>query len=112
MSVDHHLWQSPYSWRYGSDEMRALWGERGGEGNYWSDYLGWDQDGDGRGDRPYRVDSFHASLLYRYPSAALLLRSPALELLGRLQERLPTLRVPTIREEHPAMVDPVPREAQ
>jgi len=89
-----------------------FWGEPGGEGNYWSDYLGWDQDGDGRGDRPYRVDSFHASLLYRYPSAALLLRSPALELLGRLQERLPTLRVPTIREEHPAMVDPVPREAQ
>ncbi len=29
MSVDHHLWQSPYSWRYGSDEMRALWGEHG-----------------------------------------------------------------------------------
>ena len=88
------------------------WGEPDGQGNYWSDYLGWDQDADGRGDRPYRVDSFHANLLYRYPSAALLLRSPALELLGRLQERLPALRVPTIREEHPAMVDPVPREAE
>ena len=82
------------------------WGEGDGEGNRWSDYLGWDQDGDGRGDRPYRVDSFHASLLYRYPSAALLLRSPALEILGRLQERLPALRVPTIFEEHPAMTDP------
>ena len=82
------------------------WGEPDGQGNRWSDYLGWDQDGDGRGDRPYRVDSFHASLLYRYPSAALLLRSPALEILGRLQERLPALTVPTIREEHPAMTDP------
>ncbi len=89
-----------------------IWDEPDGQGNYWSDYLGWDQDGDGRGDRAYRVDSFHASLLYRYPAAALLLRSPALEILGRLQERLPALRVPTIREAHPAMVDPVPRQAE
>ena len=67
-----------------------------GRGNYWSDYLGWDQDGDGIGDRPYRVDSFTADLLYRFPSAALLLRSPALELLAHLQERRPFLRVPTV----------------
>jgi nitrous oxidase accessory protein len=72
-----------------------LWGETG-RGNHWGDYLGWDQDGDGIGDRPHRVDSFTAGLLYRYPSAALLLRSPALEALAHLSDRLPMLRTPTV----------------
>lgn len=72
-----------------------IWGESG-RGNRWGDYLGWDQDGDGIGDRPHRVDSFTAGLLYRYPGAALLLRSPALETLAHLADRLPMLRTPTI----------------
>jgi nitrous oxidase accessory protein len=75
-------------------------GERGA-GNYWSDYFGWDQNSDGFGDRPYRVDSFTNSLLYRYPSAVLLLRSPSIELLSHLEERLPLLRVPTVIDRHP-----------
>lgn len=72
-------------------------------GNYWSDYLGWDQDGDGRGDRPHRLDALRATLLHRYPAVALLLSSPALELLARLQERLPHLAVPAIFESAPAV---------
>ena len=72
-----------------------IWGESG-RGNRWGDYLGWDQDGDGIGDRPHRVDSFTAGLLYRHPGAALLLRSPALETLAHLADRLPMLRTPTI----------------
>jgi nitrous oxidase accessory protein len=73
----------------------------GEDGNYWSDYLGWDQDGDGVGDRPYRVDSFTSGLLFRFPSAVLLLRSPSLELLAHLQERLPFLRVATVVDHSP-----------
>jgi len=89
--------------------------EWGGEdsGNHFSDYLGWDQDSDGRGDRPYRVESFRSHLLHRYPSAVLLLNSPALELLSRLQERMPALRTPTIIEPAPAMtaeLAPAPEE--
>lgn len=75
-------------------------------GNYWSDYLGWDQDNDGYGDRPHRLDSFRSTLLHRFPVAALLLNSPALELLARLQEQLPALRTPAIYETHPAVVPP------
>jgi nitrous oxidase accessory protein len=72
-----------------------IWGESG-RGNFWGDYLGWDQNGDGVGDRPHRVDSFTAGLLYRYPSAVLLLRSPALEMLAHLADQLVLLRAPTI----------------
>lgn len=84
-----------------------IWGADG-RGNYWSDYLGWDQDGDGVGDRPHRVDSFTAELLYRYPSAALLLRSPALETLAHLAARLPMLRAPTIVDVAPRLKEDLP----
>ena len=78
-----------------------IWGVGNSVGNYWSDYLGWDQDGDGYGDRPYRCDSFTANLLYRFPSSVLLLRSPALELLKHMEQKLPVLRVPTIIDKRP-----------
>jgi nitrous oxidase accessory protein len=74
---------------------------REGQGNRWGDYLGWDADSDGIGERPYRVDSFQSNLIYRYPAAALLLRSPSLELLTLLERRLPLMRVPTVIDKHP-----------
>lgn len=84
----------------GSEDL--VWGEEA-PGNVWSDYTGWDQDGDGYGDRPYRVDSFTASLTHRYPSSVYLLRSPVLELLSHLESKLPVLRVPTVVDRSPAM---------
>ena len=76
--------------------------------NYWSDYLGWDQDGDGQGDRPYRNDAFLAQLLHRFPQAVLLLNSPTLELIGHVQTQLPTLRVPTVLDAAPLLDPPRP----
>ena len=84
----------------GSRDM--IWGETP-PGNHYSDYLGWDQDADGIGDRPYRVDSMGAVLVERYPAAALLLRSPALELLVHLEQRMPVLRVFTLVDRSPRM---------
>lgn len=81
-----------------SSDLR--WGV-GGVGNHWGDYLGWDQDGDGVGDRPYRVDSFVAHLLYRFPQAGLLVRSPALELLAMLSDKMPLWQVKTVIDERP-----------
>ena len=77
-----------------------VWGTSG-RGNRWGDYLGWDQDGDGVGDRPYRVNGLKASLLYRYPAVILLLRSPALESIFHMADRLPIFRTPTIVDESP-----------
>ncbi|MBX7190609.1 MAG: nitrous oxide reductase family maturation protein NosD [Sandaracinaceae bacterium] len=83
---------------FGNRDMR--WGEPT-EGNHFSDYLGWDQDHDGVGERPYRVDSLTSNLIYRFPAAALLLRSPALELLAHLQDGLPMFRVATVTDTAP-----------
>jgi len=88
-----------------------LWGDEG-PGNYWSDYIGWDQNGDGVGDRPHRVDSFTTSLLHRYPSASLLLRSPALGMLAHMAERMPMFRSPAVIDRAPLMLEPAPAELE
>lgn len=85
-----------------------VWGE-GEPGNHFSDYLGWDQDGDGTGDRPYRVDGLGAALIERHPSAVLLLRSPALELLSHLEQRMPVLRTFTVIDRAPQVASALGR---
>ncbi len=76
-------------------------------GNFWSDYLGWDKDGDKLGDRPYEVNSFLAQLTYRFPSSLLLLRSPSLELLSFLQQRMAILKSATLIDHTPLLEIPV-----
>ena len=72
-------------------------------GNYWSDYVGWDQNNDGLGDRPYRMNSFTSTLVYRYPQAALLMHSPAMELLSHLESKFPLLTVATVVDQAPVV---------
>lgn len=76
------------------------WGQH--EGNYWSNYLGWDRDGDGRGDLPYEANDIVDRLLARQPAVRLLLNSPALLTLRMASRQFPLLRAPSI-------VDPAPR---
>lgn len=83
-----------------------VWGTEEHGGNYWSDHLGWDQDDDGLGDRPYRADAATAALLHRFPQAVLLLTSPTLELLRAMEARLPALAVPTVHDPRPLQRPP------
>lgn len=76
------------------------WGARGG--NYWSNYLGWDRDGDGLGDVPYAASDLVDRLLARLPAVKLLLNSPALQTLRLAAQQFPLLRAPSV-------VDPTPR---
>jgi nitrous oxidase accessory protein len=93
VSGNHFVGNRHQVFYVGSEDQ--VWGTDG-PGNRWGDYIGWDQDGDGIGDRPHRVESFKSRLLYKYPAVALLLRSPALEMLSHLSERLPVMRSPAI----------------
>ena len=76
------------------------WGTK--SGNYWSNYLGWDRDGNGVGDVPYEANDMVDRLTWRHPTIKLLLASPAVQALRLVGQQFPVLRVPTV-------VDPKPR---
>lgn len=77
------------------------WG--GPLGNYWSNYLGWDRDGDGFGDVPYEANDMVDRLTWRYPAVKLLLASPAVQALRLVGQQFPLLRVPTVVDPRPGM---------
>ena len=79
-----------------------LWGAQ--SGNHWSNYLGWDRDGDGVGDVRYEANDMVDRLSWRYPSMKLLLASPAVQALRLVGQQFPILRVPSVIDPKPRMV--------
>ncbi|HSI96091.1 MAG: nitrous oxide reductase family maturation protein NosD [Methylophilaceae bacterium] len=77
------------------------WG--GKTGNYWSNYLGWDRDGDGVGDVPYEASDIVDRLTWKYPAVKLLLNSPAVQTLRMVARQFPLLRATSIVDQHPRM---------
>jgi len=77
------------------------WG--GPLGNYWSNYLGWDRDGNGVGDVPYEANDMVDRLTWRHPTIKLLLASPAVQALRLVGQQFPVLRVPTVVDRQPRM---------
>lgn len=77
------------------------WGVK--QGNYWSNYLGWDRDADGVGDVPYEANDMVDRLSWRYPMVKLLLSSPALQSLRLIARQFPLLRSPSVVDSKPHM---------
>lgn len=77
------------------------WGQK--RGNYWSNYVGWDRDGDGRGDTPYEANDVVDRLVWRLPLVKLLMASPAVQTLRLIAQQFPLLRAPSIVDAHPRM---------
>ena len=77
------------------------WG--GKVGNHWSNYLGWDRDGDGRGDVRYEANDVVDRLIWRHPAARLLLASPAVQALRLVGQQFPVLRAPSVVDAKPRM---------
>jgi nitrous oxidase accessory protein len=79
----------------------VAWGTK--SGNYWSNYVGWDRDGDGRGDTPYEANDVVDRLVWRVPMLKLLLASPAVQTLRLIAQQFPLLRSPSIVDARPRM---------
>ncbi len=78
-----------------------LWGEQ--DGNHWSNYLGWDRDGNGIGDLPYESTDLMDRLVWRYPVVKLMLASPAVQALRVVSRQFPVLRKPSVLDPKPRM---------
>lgn len=74
-----------------------------GKGNYWSDYMGWDVDGDGRGDRPYEANTVMERLIWAYPMIKLLFNSPAVQTVRMAESQFPVMRQKGIVDDAPLM---------
>ncbi|RMF12033.1 MAG: nitrous oxide reductase family maturation protein NosD [Alphaproteobacteria bacterium] len=81
------------------------WGA-GGRGNYWSDHAGFDLDGDGISDTPYRPNDIVDRILWSQPDAKLLLSSPAFQTLRMVQSQLPPVLVGGVIDSAPLMAPP------
>ena len=78
------------------------WGRT--RGNYWSNYGGWDQDGDGAGDLAYEASDMVDRLNWQYPLVKLLLTSPSVKTLRIVAHQFPVLRAPSVVDARPRML--------
>ncbi len=83
------------------------WSENG-RGNYWSDHPGFDLNGDGIADAPYRPNDAMDQMLWRQPAARLLLGSPAVQLIRWSQSTFPALLPGGVMDSAPLMKPVVP----
>lgn len=75
-----------------------------GRGNFWSDYHGYDADGDGIGDMPYKSESLFENLMDREPQLRLFLFSPAQQAVELAAKAFPAVKPrPKLIDENPLM---------
>ena len=83
-------------------ESASRWDD-GRRGNYWSGYDGYDLDGDGVGDRPYRLQNLFEYLEGQRPVLRLLAYGPASAAVRKAEDAFPVLRQRQTVDAHPLM---------
>ncbi len=85
------------------DLLGNIWSQDG-IGNYWSNYVGYDRDGDGVGDMPFRAEKLFESLADSDPVLRFFLFSPASQAIDFAASAFPSLRPdPKVIDEAPQM---------
>ncbi|MEH6453291.1 MAG: nitrous oxide reductase family maturation protein NosD [Psychromonas sp.] len=92
---------NPVQVKYVSNKQQE-WSDNG-QGNYWSNYLGWDLDSSGTGDSPFEPNDGIDKLIWKYPEAKVLLDSPAILLLRWIQNQFPILKPAGVKDSFPLM---------
>lgn len=81
-----------------------------GQGNFWSDYAGFDEDGDGIGDIPYRADRLFENLMDRYAALRLFIYSPVTQAVDFAARAFPFVRPqPKLTDTRPLMAPLIPK---
>jgi nitrous oxidase accessory protein len=81
------------------------WSESG-RGNYWSEYEGYDLDGDGVGDVPLTIQNVFDFLEGQQPAFRLYLYSPASKALAAATKAFPILQISSEQDNAPLMRAP------
>lgn len=83
-----------------------------GKGNYWSDYAGYDADGDGQGDMEYKSERLFENLMQQEPLLRLFIYSPASNAIDFASRAFPLVKPkPKLVDERPYMVPMIPEDA-
>jgi nitrous oxide reductase family maturation protein NosD len=81
----------------------------GGKGNYWSDYAGYDEDGDGVGEIPYKAESLFENLIDANPNLRLFIFSPVAQAIEFAAEAFPVIKPePKVVDSYPLINPRVP----
>lgn len=83
-----------------------LFYEKGG-GNYWSDYRGYDLDGNGIGDIPFKLQGIWDYLEAEYPEYRLFFFSPLTTALDMAERAFPIIKTPVTAEDKFPLMRPV-----
>jgi len=76
------------------------------QGNYWSNYLGWDMNNDQIGDIAFEPNDGIDKLIWQYPEMKMLMDSPAVIILRWVQRQFPVLKPPGVKDSYPLMLSP------
>lgn len=84
------------------DNRKVVWNSNN-IGNFWSNYVGWDLNFDGIGDKKFYVTNISDWILSSYPILKIMFNSPALILLQKIENQFPSFRKFSIIDNYPLM---------
>jgi len=81
-----------------------------GSGNYWSDYVGYDENNDGIGEIPYKAESLFENLIDSYPNLRVFVFSPVAQAIELASDAFPVMKPePKVTDNYPLMNFKIPK---